>query len=641
MPNDVWGRWPRTLWRRTLPDGGLLTVPVFMAYCGIAAALRPWARTSEKAILTLDVTGDYCREVHIAAAEAFVSGIWDTKDWEKHVFEWSPKSLPDQMRAEKNQMGVFFSPPRYSLTDDDRLFSDAVIQLPPRTPRHAMAALRHAGLPVDPTTIELLISESWDTLNSAFQSRRHPLRALSLVRHATKAKRLLQPVPQISMPPKLTLDDMHGFDPAVAWGHSLAIDLANYRADVIPWSDVDSGVLISGPPGIGKTMFAGALANTCNVPIVHGSLSRWQEAGALDDHLKAMRSSFKEAQEKAPSILFIDEIDTIGDRSMSDRNAGYMRAVIAALLEHLDGFVRREGVVVVAACNRPELVDKAVLRAGRLDRHIPLDYPDGPSRRAILKHHCGIALNGDLAERFEVGTEGLSGAEVEQVARGARRAARRRSERLGAEHILAQLPVQEVIAPDYFRRIAVHEAGHAVIGTEIGRGKVSGITISKFRTEGRSRELGIVKYAPAQTYARTRGDYLDEIALLLGGIAAELEVFGAFTDGASGSHLADLNRATSIATAVEGGLGLGHTLVVEKLDSEHLSQVRLYNSELRRQVHHLLEAELARSRLVIQRQREALDALVESLMHQFSLSGDEVAEIIRCNRRAVVSLAKP
>jgi ATP-dependent Zn protease len=198
-----------------------------------------------------------------------------------------------------------------------------------------------------------------------------------------------------------------------------------------------------------------------------------------------------------------------------------------------------------------------------------------------------------------------------------------------------------VIAPDYFRRIAVHEAGHAVIGTEIGRGKVSGITISKFRTEGRSRELGIVKYAPAQTYARTRGDYLDEIALLLGGIAAELEVFGAFTDGASGSHLADLNRATSIATAVEGGLGLGHTLVVEKLDSEHLSQVRLYNSELRRQVHHLLEAELARSRLVIQRQREALDALVESLMHQFSLSGDEVAEIIRCNRRAVVSLAKP
>ncbi len=641
MKDDVESGGTRTLWKRALADGSRLTIPVFMAYCGIAAALRPWAKNCLHAIVTFDAAEGYCRDVHIAAAEAFVSGIWKTEGWKEHVFEWSQKSFPDQMRAEKNRRGIFFAPPRYSLTDDDRLFSDAVIKLPPRTPRHAIAALRHAGLPVDPEAIELLISESWDTLNSAFQSRRHPLRALSLVRHATEAKRLLRLVPHISMPPKRTLDDMHGLDPAVSWGRSLAKDLAKYRADDIPWSDVDSGVLVSGPPGIGKTMFAGALANTCNVPIVHGSLSRWQEAGALDSHLKAMRASFKEAQEKAPSILFIDEIDTIGDRNTSDNNAGYMRGVIAALLEHLDGFVRREGVVVVAACNRPDLVDKAILRAGRLDRHIQLEYPDGPSRRAILKHYCGITLNGDFAERFDVSSEGLSGAEVEQVARGARRAARERSEDLSAEHILEQLPANEVIAPDYLRRIAVHEAGHAVVGAQTGRGQVSGIAISKFRTDGRSRELGVVRYAPVQTYARTRADYLDEIVLLLGGIAAELEVFGAFTDGASGSHLADLNRATSIATAVEGGLGLGHTLVVEKLDLEHLSQVRLYNSELRRRVHHLLEAELGRSRLVIQRQREALDTLVERLMHQFSLSGDEVAEIIRCKGRTVVSLAKP
>lgn len=146
---------------------------------------------------------------------------------------------------------------------------------------------------------------------------------------------------------------------------------------------------------------------------------------------------------------------------------------------------------------------------------------------------------------------------------------------------------------------------------------------------------------PMDIGVRTKEMYLDEITLLLGGIAAELEVFGAFTDGAAGSDVADLNRATDIATAVEGGLGLGHTLVVEKLDVEHLAQVRLYSSELRRQVQHLLQGELERARLIIQRQRPALDAIVERLMHRFFLTGDELVETIRCNRRAVVSLAKP
>lgn len=250
----------------------------------------------------------------------------------------------------------------------------------------------------------------------------------------------MKTIPQVRKSPRPTLEDMHGLGPAVQWGFNLAKDLVDFRSGLIRWDDVDSGVLISGPPGIGKTMFAGALANTCDVPVVHGSLSRWQEAGALDDHLKAMRASFKEAQEKSPSILFIDEIDSIGERNTSDRNSGYMRGVIASLLEHLDGFVRREGVIVVAACNQPKLVDAAILRAGRLDRHLELTYPDGPSRLAILEYHCGISIDGDDAHRFVVGTEGYSGAEIEQLARGARRTARRGSESLGAHHVVGQLP---------------------------------------------------------------------------------------------------------------------------------------------------------------------------------------------------------
>jgi hypothetical protein len=642
MPNEILGRRTRAPWRQAVANGRSLTLPAFMAYCGIAAALRPWARTSGKAIVTIDVDEDYCREVHIPAAEAFASRTWRTDDWERYAFEWSPKSPRDQMQAEKNQRAIFLSPPGYSLTDDERLFSDAVVKLRPRSPQRAAAALRRAGLPVDAETVDMLISEPWDTLNKAFQDRRHPLRALELLRrlhgpkHVSEHKR-----PQSRKSPEPTLGDMHGFGPAVEWGLNLAKDLADFRSGLIRWDDVDSGVLISGPPGIGKTMFAGALANTCNVPIVHGSLSRWQEAGALDDHLKAMRASFKEAREQSPSILFIDEIDTIGDRNTSDRNAGYMRGVIAALLEHLDGFVRREGVIVVAACNHPKLVDAAILRAGRLDRHLELTYPQGSSRLAILKYHCGILIEGDNAHRFVIGTEGFSGAEVEQLARGARRAARRCSETLGVRHVLEQLPVLETIKAGQLRTFAVHEAGHALVGTETGHGEVSGIRISKYRISGHRGELGAVEYLSFEKFARTRAMYLNEIALLLGGIAAELEVFGAFGDGASGSDVADLNRATDIATAVEGGLGLGHTLVVEKLDLDHLAQVRLYSTELRRQVHHLLEGELARARLIIKQQRPALDALVERLMDRFALSGDEVTGIIRSNRRSIVSLEKP
>lgn len=642
MPNDISSRRTRAPWKEAVPNGKPLSLPVFMAYCGIAAALRPWARASWNAIVTLDVQEDYCKDVYILAAEAFAKRIWKTEDWERYAFEWSLKSSRDQMQAENNQRAIFLSPPGYFLTDDDRLFSDAVIKLHPRSPRQAEAALRRAGLPVDAETVEVLKSQPWDTLNKAFQDRRHPLRALGLLRGSPEGKRVSQKtIPQVSKSPRPALDDMHGFGPAVEWGHNLAKDLADFKSGLIEWGDVDSGVLISGPPGIGKTMFAGALANTCSVPIVHGSLSRWQEAGSLDHHLKAMRASFKEAQEKSPSILFIDEIDTIGDRNTSDRNAGYQRGVIAALLEHLDGFVRREGVIVVAACNHPELVDAAILRAGRLDRHLELSHPDGPSRLAILEYHSGIVSEGDGAQQFVIGTEGFSGADVEQLVRGARRAARRRSQPLGVHHILKQLPALERMPVDYLRTCAVHEAGHALVGTVIGRGEVSGIRISKYRMNGQRRELGAVEFIPVETHAKTRGTYLDEITLLLGGIAAELEVFGAFTDGASGSDVADLNRATDIATAVEGGLGLGHTLVVEKLDLDHLAQLRLYSSELRRQIHRLLEGELARARLIIQGQRPALDTLVDRLMDRFSLSGDEVTEIIRCNRRAVVSLAKP
>ncbi|TIV07693.1 MAG: ATP-binding protein, partial [Mesorhizobium sp.] len=121
-----------------------------------------------------------------------------------------------------------------------------------------------------------------------------------------------------------TLDDLHGLGEAGEWGRELATDLADWRAGTIGWADVDRGILLSGPPGTGKTTFAGALARTCNVHLVLGSLGRWQAKGHLGDLLKAMRAAFDDARKNAPSIIFIDEIDAVGDREkFTDHNAQY------------------------------------------------------------------------------------------------------------------------------------------------------------------------------------------------------------------------------------------------------------------------------------------------------------------------------
>lgn len=642
MPIKKSGKRLRVPWHKNMGENDLpITLPVYMAYCTVAGALRSFNRAGTKTIVTLVTTDDFYYPLFAEAARFFASQIWDGQRFHGSVLQWTDKNFRHEAEALRDERAILFAPPSYQIQDDDRLLSDAVVPLGPRTIRHAEAALRRAGLPITDETIELLLTESWPRLSRAFQDRRHPLQAIQRLRSLPKAIPLDEP--RSEGPPAFagpTLADMHGYGSLIEWGYDLARDIADFKSGIIPWSDVDNGVLISGPPGVGKTMFASALANTCEVPLIYGSASRWQEAGALDEHLQAMRASFGEAKEKAPSILFIDEIDVFGSRGDNDRNSAYMRAVITALLQLLDGFERRKGVVVVGACNRPELLDSAIKRPGRLDRHIAVPLPDAVSRRSILKTHSGVTMSSADYEIFDLSTEGLTGADIERLVRDAKRSARRQSQRVDASHIIDNLRPLIKLPEAYVRTLAIHEAGHAVVSFEIGHSKVSVVKISRHKVKAEVRELGYVAYHPPDPQRRTRPFFENAIATFLGGIAAELEVYGSFTDGAGGADGSDLNRATDLATALEGSLGMGHTLISGAFEQSDTSNLRLYLPELRREVHDILETQLARARSVIRAQRPALDAIADRLMVTGELTGEEATEIIRQHRRSTVSLAK-
>lgn len=183
------------------------------------------------------------------------------------------------------------------------------------------------------------------------------------------------------------LDRLHGMDEAVAWGLGVAVDLQAYAAGTLPWGEVGGhACLLSGPPGCGKTLYAAALAATCAVPLITGSYGKWLGSGSSHqgDLLKGMRTTFAEAKKKGPSVLFIDEIDAFPNReTIAHAWKDWEIQVVNTLLELVDGSGGREGVVLIAACNHPHLLDPALMRSGRLDKHIRVRLPDRPSMERI------------------------------------------------------------------------------------------------------------------------------------------------------------------------------------------------------------------------------------------------------------------
>ena len=638
MQNSPTDKAPRkrapSLWKPIdIADQSDVTVPVHLAYCGIGAALRYYViqKTSNLAILLVDSPD--ALDSYVAAGRLYLRQLTSRKGYSDPFVRAVKKgksgrpSEQDMFRyAAESGNGILFCTSLDDIDEELKLFVDLVATIPKPTKHQINATLRRFSHVPTAAEENMIANESWKRLVYAFQPERPVLAGLRRLRDTAQRTRVLETKSVASKP---TLASLHGMGEAGQWGLELARDLKDFRSGLITWDEVDAGLLVSGAPGTGKTLFAEALANTCDIPIVTASAAQWQSAGYLNDFLKAMISTFEAASSNAPSILFIDEIDSFGSRAVSDRqNGDYKVQAINGFLEQLDGYRRRAGVVVVGATNYPGNLDLAITRPGRLDRHIVIPMPDGAMRRRIFEQVSGIPVPPNEQMRFDRSTVGMSGASIKRMVRDAKRTARRQNLDLQMDHVIgAARPLAEV--PDEVLRLAaVHETGHAIVGVTLGL-QLESITISDIVVTDGPDSVGGARFASPPFVTKTKSYYTNRVSMLLAGIAAEKLVFGEYSDSGAIDEESDLAKATALATRIEGCLGFGDSFVVDIVEDRDLARLRFGNPSVRLAVQKRLSEAFETATSILKDSKETLTAISELLQRQHYLGGSVVKEVLR------------
>ena len=333
------------------------------------------------------------------------------------------------------------------------------------------------------------------------------------------------------------------------------------------------GVLLVGPPGTGKTLLAKAVAGEANVPFFSIAGSEFVEM-FVGQGAARVRDLFKQAKEKAPCIVFIDEIDTIGKKRDGSGIAGNdeREQTLNQLLSEMDGLDGSSGVVILAATNRPETLDKALLRPGRFDRRVPVELPDLQGREAILRVHAKDVMMADDIDYKAVAraTSGASGAELANLINEAALRAVKCNRRIVTQEDLTESV--DVVVAGYQRKnavlsphekeiVAYHEIGHALVAAlQSNSAPVTKITIVP-RTSG---ALGYTMQTPeADTVLLSKEEALAKIATLTGGRSAEELIFGSVTSGASN----DIEQATKLARSMVTRLGMSETFDMTALET--------------------------------------------------------------------------
>jgi cell division protease FtsH len=403
------------------------------------------------------------------------------------------------------------------------------------------------------------------------------------------------------------------------------------------------GALLVGPPGTGKTLLAKAIAGESKVPFFSISGSEFVEM-FVGMGAARVRDLFKQAQAKAPCIVFIDEIDTIGKKRDNGGIGGNdeREQTLNQLLAEMDGFNGEKGVVILAATNRPDSLDKALLRPGRFDRRVPVELPDLAGREAILKVHAkkiklGIDIDFNAIARS---TSGASGAELANIINeGALRAVK-----FGRSYV-EQIDLEEavevviagyqrkgaVISPKEKKIIAYHEIGHAIVAAkQTESAPVHKITIIP-RTSG---ALGYtMQIAEGENVLMTKEEALNKVATFTGGRAAEELVFGTYTSGASN----DIEQATKIARAMVTRLGMSKAfdmMALETVTNQYLggdSSLACSSdtaAKIDGEVLSIIKNAHEKATKILKDNMDKLHELSEHLLEKETISGDEFMKIL-------------
>jgi len=416
-----------------------------------------------------------------------------------------------------------------------------------------------------------------------------------------------------------SLDELTGYGDAKTWGLRLSREVERYRRGEIRAEELPRGLLLSGPPGCGKTLFAQSLAVTCDIPIVPTSVAAWFEAGDghLGDVVHAIRNVFDEAHQKPkPTILFIDECDAFVEPKNDRNNSQWWNTMRASVLSAIDGAATEPGVILVGACNYPDAVDPALKRSGRLDKHIRISLPDAAALATMLRTAFASEVPDVDFVRYGRRLVGSTGADIARLVREIRAHARDHDREVCENDIEAIIGNRDRISPEHLQRIAIHEAGHAIVGSLLGR-RVTSLGLGNGETE-----IGGYATASRPRYF-TKTSLEDEVVIALAGRAAE-EAFG--IDASSGAS-ADLACVTDLLARAHTVYGFGRTLrgVGDEADTTRL----LAETP---QLDQLIDADLdrlwRRTTALVAENTEQIGRLANALIEQRHLDHSDIQRII-------------
>lgn len=436
---------------------------------------------------------------------------------------------------------------------------------------------------------------------------------------------------------KVTFKDVAGLAGAKQEVHEIVDFLRNPQKYTQLGGKIPKGALLVGPPGTGKTLLAKAVAGEADVPFFSMSGSDFVEM-FVGVGASRVRDLFRQAKEKAPCIIFIDEIDAVGRARSKGAQMGAndeRENTLNQLLTEMDGFGTNSGVIILAATNRADILDKALLRAGRFDRQIHVDLPDVNERKEIFQVHLkplktDASLDIDFLARQ---TPGFSGADIANVCNEAALiAARNSAPVVTKDHFLAAVDrivgglekKTKVMTVEEKRTIALHEAGHATISWLLQYAN----PLVKVTIVPRGRALGAAWYLPEERQISTREQMLDEMCALLGGRAAE-EIF---TGHVSSGAMNDLERVTKQAYGMIAYMGMGEKLPnlcyydsqeysFQKPYSEHTAQL------IDQEVQNMIEAQYARAKSLLTEHSEGHAKLSQLLVEREVVFAEDVERI--------------